>query len=71
MDLANMSKSISSMLSQEIIRDCNMACFKEESHQTDKECIKNCSSKGVQLLSAFERVAKTELPKLHEPSRII
>jgi hypothetical protein len=70
MDLANMSRSLSSMLNQEIFRDCSMACFNEQSYNPDMECVKNCSSKHAQLLSAFEKVTKAEMPKLHEPSRI-
>lgn len=68
MDSAFLSKSMSNMISNEIFRDCNMACFKEESIETDKFCVKNCSSKSVQLLKAFERVTNAELTKIQEAS---
>jgi hypothetical protein len=69
MDLANFSKSLSSMLTQEIYRDCNSACTQNDS-QSDAECAKNCSSKGATLIQKFEQAVKTEIPRLQEVSRI-
>lgn len=68
MDSAFFSKSMSNMISNEMFRDCNMACFKEDSIETDKVCVKNCSSKSVQLMKAFERVTNTELAKIKSAS---
>ncbi len=70
MDLANFSKRLSGSLTQEIYRDCNMACFQESTYNPDTQCLKNCSSKAAQFLSAFEKITKTEVPKLQESSRI-
>ncbi len=70
MDLANYSRSLSTMLTQEIVRDCNMNCFNQDTGVPDKSCITNCASKQAQLLTAFEKTMKTEMPKLQELSRI-
>lgn len=72
MDLANYSRSLSTMITHEIFRECTMACFNVEnaSGVPDKTCVDNCASKNVQLLTAFDKVVKTELPRLQELSRI-
>lgn len=68
MDFANYSKSLSQMVVHEIYRDCSFACLTDNG--TDKNCVYNCASRHAQLLSTFDRVAKTEIPKLQELSRL-
>lgn len=70
MDLANYSKSLSNMVTQEIIRDCNISCFKEESGVPDRDCVNNCVGKSASFLAHFNKVIRTEIPKLQEISRI-
>ena len=64
MDLANYSRSLSQMVTHELFRDCNMACLNDQSGNPDKSCVQNCASKGSQYLSAFDRIIKSEIPKL-------
>ncbi len=69
MDLANYSRSLSQMITQEVFRDCSMACLSDNG-VPDKTCITNCTTKSSQLLSAFDSIIKSEIPRLQELSRI-
>lgn len=71
MDLANYSKSLSHMINHEVFRDCNLLCLNEQTGGVpSRDCIANCAARHSQYLSTYDRVLKSELPKLQEVSRI-
>ena len=69
MDLANYSRSLSQMITHEVFRDCSMACLADNG-VPDKSCVQNCTTKSSQLMSAFDSIMKSEIPRLQELSRI-
>jgi len=70
MDLANYSRSLSQMITHEVFRECSMSCLNDQSGVPDKSCVTNCTTKSSQLISAFDAVIKSEIPRLQELSRI-
>jgi hypothetical protein len=70
MDLANYNSSLSSMIGHEIFKDCNMACFNDQTGIPEKSCTKNCTSKSAQFLKIFNVAMNTQIPVLNELSRI-
>ena len=70
MDLANYSKSLSQMIVHEVFRDCSMSCLNDQTGVPDKSCVTNCVTKSTQLMSVFDLIVKSEIPRLQELSRI-
>jgi len=42
MDLANFSRSLSHMVSNELYLDCTLNCIDEKIGGPNKDCVKNC-----------------------------
>lgn len=74
MDFANYSKSLSQMVSHEVFRDCNNACFNDSGSTfvpPSKDCVTNCASRHAQFISAFDKVAKSEIPRIKELATLL
>ena len=56
------------MLQHEIYRDCNNACFNQETGVPEGDCVKNCATKNGKLLVTFVSLIRSEIPKIKEIS---
>ena len=65
MDQANFNASLSSMITHDILKDCNLACSNDQSGVPDVSCIKNCVNKSGQFLSVFNAAIHTQIPVLN------
>ena len=69
MDIANFHRSVSNQMINEILINCNLACFSDGEGKPDLKCVENCVQKNSQLLTHFNRVLKNEYPRIKEVLR--